>query len=932
MTAHNDRALRPMFFWWLSLVLGALLLGAATTPAVALDNADNTCHPLDVVVLIDQSDSMRNVNDQIGQRFDAAQTIVDYLGNHAVWLCRDQDVTHRVTVIGFGDDPAQSRGTGLDNPYTDDIEIYLPNQVVPPSNDFQAWRSDRLLIEQPIEAAKNGVLGATDPYAGLLAARDQFAAWQAAPLGDLQRRRAVVVVTDGEPCLFARDCGQAIFYDIGPDMAALQLLTNPLDATFPWLGSDNEDSVHISLIAMSQRGGNLQQSFFDGWRDITTAHGGNVYSANAANTNMNTIVTDILGPIGGSGVEPVPCNTDVWVNPYTDNLVLIYSFGLVAGNQAGRAVITIDTGDEVLAVSGGVPTSDAVVVREYIPDGRNEYYVFQPPLPGRYNISYAGADPANCQSLMDIRVQRKSVTAAVVTPNDRSSYPATTPPSDIVGEPFRVEVYEAVGQDGQQQPLVEFPDYPIAVTATVTGAGGHQKEYSFRKVEDGVYESTELIQSPAVGDYDWTLRATVATPNPDEPEIVVLEADGRFTATEVTPFGFVITQPTDGARQALNTVQGARQLPLPIPVTVQLVDAAGGAADIETYLTDTSGLFTASLIQGDDIIETVPLTRVPGSASEFSGQLTNSASGAVVAAGDYTIEVQAAWSPDNYNPLINAPSVATAAVGLSQYGVVPLDLMITSPVSSTLHVDNWWASAQGELQPYEFHVQIIDATTGEAMALPDVLADPVASYQADVVPPSGNAAPFTLEPLSNENFQQLSAAAAGLGVDEAGDYQVKIDTASIPLQAGYAWAEPQKTVNFSRQDTTWTNPTTWRVILGAIAAVLALIIGYIFYKLIGGPSGTLSVVEYKKGRTETVIGGPWPLHGSPRTNRIRGEWLKENQVKVMKVKNARPIQDGAKRAVSIRAYDAQGLLVYQGTLHPGESDAFVEGDITYQYQ
>ena len=112
---------------------------------------------------------MRQVNDQNGKRFDAAQTIVDYLGNHAVWLCRDQDVTHRVAVIGFGDDPAQSRDTGIDNPYVDDIEIYLPNQIVPPNNDFQAWRNDRLIIKQPIENAKNGALGATDPHSGLLA-------------------------------------------------------------------------------------------------------------------------------------------------------------------------------------------------------------------------------------------------------------------------------------------------------------------------------------------------------------------------------------------------------------------------------------------------------------------------------------------------------------------------------------------------------------------------------------------------------------------------------------------------------------------------------------------------------------------------------------------------------------------------------------------
>lgn len=935
MPSLLSRILRPLLAWSALLALIAAGVGAASAgvaraaPAsvgAAQTAADATCRPVDTVVLIDQSDSMRLVNDQDGKRFDAAQTIVDYLGNHAIWLCRDQTVTHRVAVIGFGDYPVQTPGSGVDNPYQEDVETYLTSQNVPPAHDFQAWREDRLTIRAPIDAAKSGQLGATDPYSGLLAARDQLAAWRAEPLDDQPRRQSVIIITDGEPCLFARSCGQVPIYNIDPDMTALEELTDPLDATFPWVGSDNPNSVHISLIAMSQRGGSMQDRFFDGWHAITQSHGGNVYSANDVNTNLNTIVTDILSPVSGSGMQAVACNTDVWVNPYTDNLVLIYAFGLNE-TDLGQAIINIDTGREQIQVVGGVATSDAVRIQEYIPDGRNEYYVFQPPVPGRYNITYSGADPTNCQSLMDIRAQRKPVVGDVVTPNERSSFPATTPPSEIVAEKFRVELFETAAA-GERRPLVEFPDYPIAVTASVGGPGGHSREYVFQKVEDGVYESTELIQSPAVGEYNWALRATVETPNPAEPEIVVLEADGRFTATEVTPFGFAITRPAAGQTLPLNDVDGPRQSPIAIPVAIELRDAAGAPADIDTYLTDEAGLFTASLLRGDDVVESVPLTRVPGSASEFAGELTNSQAGQIVAAGDYTIEVTADWTPQRYNALLHAPTTASEAVAIRQFEVTPLDLMITSPLSATLHQANWWASAQGKLQPYEFHMQIINAVSGETMALPDVLADPEATFEAAVVPPSGDASFFTLEPLDNG---QLRAAGAGLDVAEAGAYQVKIDTAAIPLQDGFAWAAPERTIDFSRQDTTWTNPLTWRVILGTIIGLLALIIGYLIYLAIGGPTGKLSVVEYRRGQPVPVDGGgPWSLRGNPRTIKIRNDWLKQNQIKVMKVKKTKPTDDEAARAVHVRALDAKGGLVYEGTLNAGESDAFIEGDIHYE--
>lgn len=906
-TLHPNHRLAQTLVWLLvfGAAFGVLMPSAAiAAPSPQVLPADSaTCHPVDVVVLVDQSDSMRQTNDQNGRRFEAAATVVEYLGLQALWQCRDQVIQHRVSVIGFGDNPAQGVGSGENNPYAEDVEPYLTNLIVPQTNDFEQWDDE---LEQnvvgPIAEAANGQLGATDHYAALLAAHDQLTAWREQPLGDQPRRQAVVVITDGEPCLFARSCGEVPVYNIGPDMAALEELTDPNDAMFPWSGADNPDSVHLSLIAMSRRSGSMQDSFFNGWRLITQGHGGDVYPANALNTNLNVITADIMDPVIGSGMEPVSCNTDIWINPYTDNLVIIYAAGLVDDNSTDqRAIVRINAGEQEFEVIGGQATVGDIAVTEYLRQKRNEYYIFQPPVPGRYNVSYSGADPNTCSTLMEIRVSSKSVIAEVTAPTAGSSFPAMTPPSAIAAQPFRLEVFESIGDAGERVPLVEFEDYPINVTAAVSGPEGHAETYAFHKVADGVYESTELIQSPIVGDYNWTLRATVQTLNPDQPEIVVLEDSGRFAATEVLPFGFVITQPADGAGVPLNTVSGAAQQPVSIPVTVELVDSAGEPANIDTFLKDDSRLFTASLMQGDTVIETAPLARTPGSATAFSGELTNSQAGGVVAPGDYTIEVTADWSPERYNPLTYAPANDRAAIGISQYEVVPLDLRISSPGETTLHVDDWLGAFRGQLRPVEFYIEFVNAVSGEQLSLNDVLRDPQGSYQAAVVPPSGNPIITPLTVVSNENFQRLEAEGVATDVAEAGEYAIKLDTAVIPLNDRFAWASEEASTTFTRQDTTFSRPLTWRVILGTAALLVAALLGWIIYMLTGGPTGSIAVFDLKSRKEITLRG----LRTSPRVNTIKHRELTDRGVKYIKLRRGAKDEDGHKTVVA-SAWGAQG--------------------------
>ena len=904
---------------------------AAASPVFQILPGDSTaCHPVDVVVLIDQSETMFTQNDKEGERFQAAQTVVEQLGNHALWLCRDQGIKHRISIIGFGDEGTQPVGSGVNNPYQEDFVTYINNLVVPITDNFREWEKElgeNVTTPLTADGVTTSQLGATDHYSAFLAASDQLQAWRAEPLGELPRRQSVILISDGEPCLRARGCTEP-GYSWNPDLDALDELTDPLDSVFPWLGADNPESVYISLIAMSQRGASIQENLFGRWEAITQNHGGDVKDANAQNTNLNVIAADIINPIGGSGMEPVPCNTDVWVYPYTDNLVIIYAGGTGAPGNVGQAVIRIDAGGQQFEIMGGQAANGNIPVTDYFRSrqGRNEYYIFQPPIPGRYNIGYTGADLSNCSTLMDIRATSKPVIAEVTAPTAGASFPALTPPSQIAAERFRLEVFESIGDNGERVPLVEFEDYPSDVIASVSGPDAHAKTYAFEKIEDGVYESTELIQSPAVGEYTWSLRATVETLNPEQPEIVILEDDGRFSATEVIPFGFAITRPADGASLPLNTVNGPTQSPEPIAVAIDLLDASGDPTDVENYLTDVAGLFTASLLKGDQVIETVPLSRTPGSAAEFSGVLTNSTGSGVVAPGDYSIQVNAAWSPENYTPLLHTPANEQAAIAISQYEVIPLDLRITGPDQTTVHVDNWLGAFRGQIRPVDFSIEVVHAVTQEVLDLQDVLQDPQGAYQAAIVPPSGNPILVPLTVTSNENFQRLEATGGATEQDEAGQYAIKLDTSGIALNDRYAWAGAEASAPFTREDTTFTSPTTWRLIVGTVATLLALLLMWIIYRLTGGPTGQIALYDMSSRREIPLRG----LRSSPRVNTIKSSDLTERGVKHVKVRRGGKDEEG-RRTVIVTALGTEGESYLDGeTLTDGINEAFLpSAEIVY---
>lgn len=911
------------------------------------------CNGLDVVVLIDQSQSML-YNDTRNARFEATRLIIDFLGNHAVWLCYGQNVQHRLAVIGFGDQSEYNpSGVSSPNSYEEDVVTYIEPTVIPASNEFEAWKQQRANLKTTLNDHRQDMLGATDHKSALLKALEAFKQWQAEPIPGSDRRRLVILVTDGGPCQRSDGCGhEGSGYSYKPAMDELVNFMDAEGSNYPWTGN-NPESIFVSMIAMTDSSENyrLNVNIQNGWNAIVTNRG-QVFSANEFNTDLSTGVSDILSPLIGSTLEPVACDSEIWVEPYLDDLLIFYVFTQPTNNSApgdaARVTIRITRGDEVIEVSDGETNASTDFIQEYSQDGNNEFYVLSPSLPGLYTIDAEGVGDL-CQDV-DTRLQRNSITTEPVLPRSGSQFPEILQAPfyrEGVSQRFELEVRARGENDANTKgvPLVEYPDFPLSITVHIQSDDGrHTQDMDFLLKDPtipGVYVSQDYIKTPVPGRYTWRIQATAPSVRPGQ-QVVELFKDGLsgyFIIGEVDRFGFAIAMPSDEDVLALNTTQGAQQIPADIPILVRLTDPDGNDIPAASVLQNTQAVLEASLsTDTGQLIDTLQLSLKPGTPNEFYGVFTNSINGAPVNPGNYVVEVRSLWGVNDYDPNKVAPVVDYGSVNIRQYAITPVDIVIRPPQSPTrIHprfltsVKDSWALFRGVPQPFAYEVEIVNALNGEPLDLSLALQDVNQTFTSRLISPSERTINGQLLPALDMQPQRLLGTAGG-DVNEAGEYEIALDLANLPLQSAYAWARTNANASFEREDELMTSPTLARAVIGTAAVLLMAFLIWLVYTLTGGPAGQMAIVKRTpRGRLEAVA-GPWRLCYVPRRNRIQNSKLQELGIKRLVVRKTRPFEDGVKYAVSVEAIGIDGQPLFSGPLHSTMDEPFIEaGDILYSH-
>ena len=402
------------FKHWVAIGFIAVLVGVGgwlgygrVLKVTARENAISAwktrCVALDIVFVVDQSSSMK-WNDPLKNRIYAVQVAMDWLVTNRLGMC--PGVVHRVGIVSFGEKA--------------EVDLPLTPLDVNSEEEWQQRKQQLLRNFGPKD------LVATDQWAGVRKAKELL---DAAPFikGPYPRKRAIVLLTDGWPCVSALGCSteqdtmdKEAYMQAFQQWAARALPFSPAlrerekalaalreryeakNSNIPVQEinqvlaehrvSEEEmwESVYIWVIAMNDRTDYLQV-VGDYLNAIASSHGGALFDLKENRSDVPIEFDRILSRLLNIQPERQQCG-GLYVDPYLEALVInVYK-------NAEGVKVKITSGD--YALEGGKDAGQQTGALEYFAQKviyssngeHNEHYTFILPHPGKWEISSSVCD------------------------------------------------------------------------------------------------------------------------------------------------------------------------------------------------------------------------------------------------------------------------------------------------------------------------------------------------------------------------------------------------------------------------------------------------------------------------------------------------------------------------------------------------------------
>jgi hypothetical protein len=746
-------------------------------------SGEESCIGLDLVLLVDHSGSMSGykgqpTSDPNNVRIESVKFIIDQLFINRLTFC--PHVIHRVAVVGFG-------GT---------TQLQLPPTAidVDPESTAQAWQQRRDQILQSIEPLN---LLNTDFIQAFDAARDVLASPGMGPVhDDVPRKRAIVVLTDGNPCVGSQ-CSISSsqgFDEVGYMQTKLvPKLNDPRGAFPPWQPAtyDSTRNVYIWLVAINNAPLYLEaqkgtKTVGDLWREITEQHGGAVYSLGQHAKDIPSTYVTILDRLLGStlkagGFEKIECGQPIYVDAYVQKV-----FFHILKDRADVPVAIQYPDDETVISRGkavdGPPAlveDDSSLITSYQSFGPIERYALNRPPAGEWLIQ------TQCDA---VEIYRQTQLAQVDVLAPVSALPVIeAPPFYDKANPTYLRA-RLRGTDNQ--PFVEDARFPLRLTATVTEPDGTVLEpFELKRQGDGIYSSAvtdKPLPQAKVGPYRVRLRVTARHADPKNSQELVLydKARNTYTVKAVQWFDFNIISPRAGDHFDLVQYRDQTTTAVPLEVAVQLVDKEGNPIGPEGILPSApAGTFVAQLTTPANRVEEVPLAPDPRSAGQFRGRLRTAADALSDPPGLYRVrvEMKGQYQADTYSP--RRLQAEVRSIGVEQF-----DFRIVTPVpGQTFNLVHYLADGPAP-EPLEVAVQLTSGD-GAPLAPNGVLANPKqGAFVANLTTPDGRmeSVPLELDPVAVGLYRASLRGGSDALADRAGDYRVRVDFNGQPDTDLYA--------------------------------------------------------------------------------------------------------------------------------------------------
>jgi hypothetical protein len=606
---------------------------------------------LDILFLVDQSGSMGGEgaggldhpvpNDPLGLRFYATSYAMRWLGADRLQV--HEDVTFRMAVVHFG-----SRTQVETFPSASGSGHW---QEIAPGSD-EEWVPLRSELEDVLEAGEfeRSNLGNTNHLVAFRAAEQVFGELPE----DSSRRRAIVVLTDGQPYVDTDG-----FTVAGHLRSVQEYVEN--NFSYP--------DYTVYTVAMNDSRDNYWPRTQSYWEDITDGRANKVTTNDDVGTRFREILLELTEgfPTGVSVVDEVIVPGDVVVPPYLESV----AFTFFMSNPGEQPVVTVDgevlepRGDVTFEGSGGPiqtirvlspdpglwnvavdpPDTGVDISMRWIvaqgrldsPQGAQPQYI---PLDIQYSIIDALGQPL--QEYEDpryrLRVTAQVEAAGQIWPIELEQQPSNTylgeftpvetgqhkihvyaESQDINGN--QVVVYDADIGDGfivepayfvfeelpeswpQYKPLTltyELQDTsgwpisgipPLEARVTVTDSEGGSEMLELERQEDSTYSAVHTPQQD--GESTVSVIAQVRDANGDV-YTVVDEETGSFDVTHTRLVSMEIVEPTETQQNNTTLLPWVRN---PLLLEVQLVDETGAPVDArDAFVSQPSQAVTVSVL------------------------------------------------------------------------------------------------------------------------------------------------------------------------------------------------------------------------------------------------------------------------------------------------------------------------------------------------
>lgn len=749
-----------LIFVTVSGTTGVINLGSG--PMAVSAQSKNTCHPLNIVMMIDQSSSMR-LSDRNNQRITAVKDFLTRLFVLSGLYC--DPLNHKITVIDFSTEastPAIKMRTftsvDISDPELETLIANLQGQIIPREGEqtnfgaaFQLAK--RLFDESPGDETK-----------------------------------AIIVLTDGLPCVSNSDGGvrhctnpeyirEYFFADSfnpppswrdDPPSAGLFAqggLVNWISSNFP----SGQFAINVLFFQSEDEViGNAVRAANEAWQQVASTHNGTFFGPehfqNKSRTELINVLSPIINDLMNMQFEPVSCLVPFFLEPYTSSTTIFNS----VGEKQDLDDLEIAHLDSDLVIRNGqarnAPPGFSVQAVAAL-DSVARYKIVNPP-PGRWVVKSSTDNKETCTNIRS-DFQTVSVTATqrsldfevekgvVVNIDINNKYETPTcggANSDLPCISFELR------ERGSGGLFAQILQYPLVVEGRVVSKTGNQDlnnklrdiKLTFRETEPGIWVLNEPLPAPVQGDYILVITGRTNSIKGTGTTIEIFPPmTVEYTTRPPEKIRLEPVTPVDGAVSSANTLDGATPRNSPVAVEVRLVRESDPKASERVSAVFPHGQGNQSVeaivITPDGVKETFFLSPNPNDSSSLVGTFGKFED--EIRPGDYQISFRVSPNAPFNNENYEFSSLESEKVKITRNRKTGVQMRLTSETKGlSLLLLNTIVSNQPVAQVMLINLQLVNEKE-ESLGIDQIFENSTEAIQARLRRP-GTDQPFATFSLS----------------------------------------------------------------------------------------------------------------------------------------------------------------------------------------